>query len=108
MDFTNTVRDLGSVEQSQEFASHMAEETVDAPAAVRRALNGNREALRQFAKEYRTRRPAYLLTSAAAPPTTPPAISNICRRSFSVCPAARSDRRWSRSTARISACATAC
>jgi glutamine---fructose-6-phosphate transaminase (isomerizing) len=64
MDFTNTVRDLGSVEQSQEFASHMAEETVDAPAAVRRALNGNREALRQFAKEYRTRRPAYLLTSA--------------------------------------------
>jgi glucosamine--fructose-6-phosphate aminotransferase (isomerizing) len=42
----------------------MAEETVDAPAAVRRALNGSRDALRQFARDFRKRRPAYLLTCA--------------------------------------------
>jgi glutamine---fructose-6-phosphate transaminase (isomerizing) len=52
------------VQPNQEFASHMAEETVDAPAAMRRALTGSRDALRQFAREYRTRRPAYLLTCA--------------------------------------------
>jgi glucosamine--fructose-6-phosphate aminotransferase (isomerizing) len=42
----------------------MAAETVDAPAAVRRALNGSRDALRQFAQDFRRRRPAYLLTCA--------------------------------------------
>jgi len=52
------------VQQNQEFASHMAEETVDAPAAVRRALTGSRDALREFAKDFRRRRPAYLLTCA--------------------------------------------
>jgi glutamine---fructose-6-phosphate transaminase (isomerizing) len=62
MDFTSTDRDLFTAMSL--FASHMAEETVDAPAAVRRALDGGRDALRQFAKEYRTRRPAYLLTCA--------------------------------------------
>ncbi|MET0481822.1 MAG: SIS domain-containing protein [Aestuariivirgaceae bacterium] len=42
----------------------MAAETIDAPEAVRRALDGSRDALRQFAADYRRRRPAYLMTCA--------------------------------------------
>src|SRR5262245_14347943 len=52
------------VQPHQEFASHMATETVDAPAAVRRALDGSRDVLRQFSRDFRRRRPAYLLTCA--------------------------------------------
>jgi len=64
MDFTNTARDLALLQPNQELASHMAEETIDAPEAVRRALEGSRAALRQFAKDCRRRRPAYLMTCA--------------------------------------------
>jgi glutamine---fructose-6-phosphate transaminase (isomerizing) len=64
MDFTNSARDLVLLQPNQEFASHMAAETIDAPEAVRRALDGSRDALRQFAADYRRRRPAYLMTCA--------------------------------------------
>jgi glutamine---fructose-6-phosphate transaminase (isomerizing) len=60
MDFTNTVR----TEQMPVSASHMAEETVDAPAAVRRALGGSRDALRSFARQFRSGKPAFFITCA--------------------------------------------
>lgn len=42
----------------------MAQETIDAPAAVGRALAGNRQALQAFARQFRTSKPAFFLTCA--------------------------------------------
>jgi glucosamine--fructose-6-phosphate aminotransferase (isomerizing) len=64
MDFKIASENWSSLEQTSKFASHMAEETVEAPAAVRRALDGSRDALRSFARLVRSRNPAFFLTCA--------------------------------------------
>ena len=64
MDFTNTVRELAAVEPIPTFDSHMAQETLDAPAAVSRALEGNQAALKAFAGQFRSSKPAFFLTCA--------------------------------------------
>lgn len=42
----------------------MAQETIDAPAAVGRALAGNRRALQAFARQFRSSKPSFFLTCA--------------------------------------------
>ena len=42
----------------------MAQETIDAPAAVGRALTGNRRALQAFARQFRSSKPSFFLTCA--------------------------------------------